>query len=600
MITLGDNLIGSQRRLLEQIAIGFQEGTHEFVTLKCRQIGCSTLSMALDLYWLFKYQGLNGVLVTHDDGARDQFRTTMELYYSGLPDEWTREILTHNRNQMVLDNGSKLQYRVAGTTQRASSKLGRGGAPALGHMTECAFWGDPNGIYSLKSSFAETNPVRFYHWESTANGLGNPFHDMWLDAKKSISVKAIFISFWANEFYRAARDSEIFQTYWGRAGRMTKDERDWTREVKLLYRVDVEPEQIAWYRWMGAEKLTDELMLAQEFPPTEERAFIATGSSFFKALDITKALKQCRVADAPDTYRIETGVDFKDLVVLPVKGKQATFKVWEEPVRGGIYAIGCDPSWASNPDSNNACVSVWRCWYNRLEQVAEFAANDVSTHACAWILAYIAGLYENSTMNIEVNGPGVEVLAELDNLKRTIGSKLASDVSEAMKKVMRSVKQYLYRRVDTLGGGFARHTKTSYEIKERMMNELRSYFEREILVVRSLDMVEEMKIVARQDGGAPAAPNHLRDDRVIAAGLAAMCWNDQLRSQLMATRVVWAPPTQEQDKGSKGATEKLVSKYFHRIGILKDDTGLPPPKKSIGRGRVPWGQTAARADKVSF
>src|SRR4029077_15837880 len=376
LLSLGDNLLGTQHRLIEQITLGFQEGVREFVTLKCRQIGCSTLSLALDMYWIFKYKGMNGALVTHDDGARDQFRTAMELYYSGLPDEWTREVLTHNRNQLVLETGSKLQYRVAGTTQRrGSSKLGRAGALALCHATECAFWGDPTSVQSLRSSFAEVNPIRFYHWESTANGVGNLFHEMWLDAKKSISVRPIFISFWANELYRAERGQEVFDTYWGKSGRLTADERDWVGEVKALYGVVIEPEQVAWYRWMGAEKLTDELMLAQEFPPTEERAFIATGSSFFKALDISKALKQCRAADAPDCYRIETGHMFQDMKVIEAKGKQVTMRVWQEPIEKATYAIGCDPSWASNPESNNACISVWRCWYNRFEQVAEFAAN---------------------------------------------------------------------------------------------------------------------------------------------------------------------------------------------------------------------------------
>jgi hypothetical protein len=599
IITLGDNLLGTQHRLIEQMTIGFQQGVREFVTLKCRQIGVSTLSMAFDLYWLNKYKGINGALVVHEDGAREQFRTTLNLYFDGLPDEWKREVLSHNRSQLVLDHGSRLQYRVAGATEKKNSTLGRSGALAFCHATECAFWGDPKGIGSLRSSFAEHNPIRFYHWETTANGR-NHFYDLWQDAKKSVSVKPIFISFWSNELYRCPRGTELYTTYWGHKGRMTEDERDWVREVKLMYDFDVDAEQIAWYRYMAAEKITDEDLLAQEFPPTEERAFIATGSAFFRAIAITRAMKQCEAAGPPGYYRIEVGSEFRQTKIIEAKPKQATLKVWQEPVAGATYVLGCDPNWSSSEDSDRNCISVWRAWYNRVEQVAEFCTTEISTYATAWIMAYMGGYFSPCSTNIEINGPGAQVLAELINLKRAASSKFEGDAPGSMRQVVQHIRQYVYRRVDSTGGSTTSlHTKTSYDIKERMMNGLRDCFERGILVVRSAELVEEMKFITREPGSAPAAESGKHDDRVMAAGLALMCWNDQLRLQLMNQRQFYIEDDSTQLARKPTPGEALISKYLTRIGVAVDPRA-PPPKKTMAKPLPSWARTVKRAEKVTF
>src|SRR5262245_51017204 len=140
LIALGDCLLGTQRRFLREVEIGMGEGVRDFVTLKCRQIGLSTICMAFDLYWPSQYEGMFGAIVVHDDGARDAFRAQIEMYYEGLPIDWQVSIAQHNRNQLVLGNGSMLQYKVAGTKEKSAKSLGRSGALAYLHATEVAFW----------------------------------------------------------------------------------------------------------------------------------------------------------------------------------------------------------------------------------------------------------------------------------------------------------------------------------------------------------------------------------------------------------------------------------------------------------------------------
>lgn len=576
VILLGEHLLGTQRMLMREMQIGMQEGVREFVTLKCRQIGVSTISLALDLYWPLRYTGLNGALVMHDDPARDQFRSTIEMYIKGLPDEWKVPVVQHNRNQLVFQNGSRFQYKVAGIKEKSAKALGRSSALTFLHATEVAFWGDPNQMAGLKSTLAEKNPVRLYHWETTANGF-NHFYDMWNDAKKSVTQRAIFISFWANEYYRFSRDSEVFRIYWGPHGRPSKRELEWIREVKLLYDVTIEPEQLAWYRWMAAEKVTDENDLMQEFPPTEHHAFVATGSAFFTADSINEAYKRILKEPKPDLYRVDIGKEFTDTQLIPMtKEQRANFKVWAQPEKDAMYVVGADPAFGSSERAANFCAQVFRCWSNRLEQVAEFTAGDIETHSFAWVIVYLCGAYQPCILNLEVNGAGQTTLKEIQNLKRdaNLMARQSPAHSQIMKDVMGSMRQYMYRRLDAISGmPTALHTQTNLLVKERMLGDLKSYFSRGIFVPHSRELIDEMKSVTRDGGAAPAASGNAYDDRVMASGLGCLAWSDQMRAMLINKRMVWAPEEKriEVSNSTTPVLGRNVQSYLREIGVLRND-----------------------------
>ena len=173
LIKMG-KLLGTQTYVMNQIAAGLEDGKHFFIILKGRQLGISTISLALDLYWHFTNPGLQGTLTTHNEESRDMFRSTLAMYMEGLPKEWKIPVVQHNRNQLTLKNRSRLFYQIAG--ERAKGTLGRGKAITFLHGTETSSWGDEEGLASLLSSLAETNPMRLYLFESTARGF-NMFQD---------------------------------------------------------------------------------------------------------------------------------------------------------------------------------------------------------------------------------------------------------------------------------------------------------------------------------------------------------------------------------------------------------------------------------------
>ncbi len=124
--------------------------------------------------------------------------------------------------------------------------------PCVGH--DKASWDDEEGLASLLASLAETNPLRYYMFESTARGF-NMFHDMWTTAKRARTQKAIFCGWWRNQLYMADPKSDIYKVYWD--GKLSPEEKEWTKDIKKMYNYEINSRQIAWWRWKLHEGLKE-------------------------------------------------------------------------------------------------------------------------------------------------------------------------------------------------------------------------------------------------------------------------------------------------------------------------------------------------------
>lgn len=554
-------LLGSQTYVMNEVKKGLDEGVHFFVILKGRQLGITTISLALDLYWHFIHPGLQGTLTTDTEENRDMFRSTLAMYMDGLPKEYRIPLLAHNRNQLSLKNRSRLFYQVAGL--RAKGSLGRGKAITYLHGTETSSWGDEEGLASLLASLAETNPDRLYLFESTARGF-NMFHDMYTTAKRARTQRAIFCGWWRNELYSLDPNSNTYKVYWD--GKLTGEEKEWVKDIKKLYDFDINSRQIAWWRWKLFEGIKDDSLMYQEFPPTEDYAFIMTGTSFFsnaRCTDAVKSLKKKTFA----SYRYVFGTNFQDTEVIKSTDRLCTLKVWEEPVDTAYYVLGADPAYGSSDWADRFCIQVFRVYSDGLEQVASFATSEMNTYQFAWVIAHLAGAYKNSTLNLEVNGPGQAVINELKNLKRQaahMGSAMGKDLMD----VYANMQNYIWRRNDTLGGmSNSIGWLTTSATKERMLTYMKDFFERGMMEINDMDTIEEMKTMVRNGGSIEAAGRN-KDDRVIACALAAAAFAEQVQPRLIATQISRTVSRVQDDFTPEQLTVgRNVSDYLKAIGV---------------------------------
>jgi hypothetical protein len=167
-------------------------------------------------------------------------------------------------------------------------------------------------------------------------------------------------------------------------------------------------------------------------------------------------------------------------------------------------------------------------------------------------------------VNLEINGPGQAVWAEMQNLKRVALN--TPGTNRGLLDVVMNIQNYLYKRPDSFGAPSAYHWKTTYDTKERMMNYYKDCFERGILLVSSAGLCDEMKNVVREDGTL-GAPGRGKDDRVIASCLATIAWADFTRMKL-----VQIGETREKAISRHGQTEKSpdnVANYLRQVGITR-------------------------------
>jgi hypothetical protein len=563
MITLGETLLGTQTYVIDEVAKGLADDIHFFIVLKGRQLGITTISLAMDLYWHFLHSGMQGTLTTDTEENREQFRSTLQMYMDGLPKEYKIPLMSHNRNQMVLKNRSRMFYQVAGT--RSKGTLGRGKGITFLHGTETSSWGDEEGLASLLASLAETNPLRYYMFESTARGF-NMFHDMWVTAKRARTQRAIFCGWWRNQLYAADPKSDVYKIYWD--GKLSAEEKEWTREIKKIYNYEINSRQMAWWRWKLHEGLKDEGLMYQEFPPTEDYAFVMTGSSFFSTARCTDAMKEAKLIDA-NYYRFSMGANFQDTELLKSSARLATMTIWEEPIDSAYYVIGADPAYGSSDWADRFCVQVYRCYADGLDQVAEFCSAELNTFQFAWVICYLAGAYKNSTLNLEVNGPGQAVLNEMRTLKREAVA-MGGQEARNLYNVLGNMQHYLWRRNDSMGGmsnsiGWV----TTHGSKERMLNYFKDYFERGMCKVYSSELLDEMKGIVR-DQGTIAAYGRGKDDRVIASALACAAYAEQVQPRLIAARITKVQKEAQDTAATNPEGEQVrrqVNNYLKALGF---------------------------------
>lgn len=535
----------SQQMFLETLCDGLEDGIHEFYFLKSRQLGITTIGLAIVLFWLAMHPRIIGCIVADSDENSAGFRETLNKIMESFPEEYTGDdfvLEKSNKHFNSYSNGSRLDFLVAGKskTNWAESK-----GYTLAWVSEISKYGKQEGIDSFRETLAQTHPARLFIFESTANGFANAWHDMWIAAGDDPYTKRRrFIGWWAKPANMISRKDPRFQVY-GSVG-PNGEEAELIRQVETQYQHVVTIEQLAWYRWRQADKSAADGSLEQNQPFTEAQAFVMPGYSFFQLRKIQQIYDDLISNPIPfNGYRFILGTNIFETRMEQIRDQEqldyVELRVWEEPHADAVYVIGCDPAYGRSEWADLHAISVWRCFADKIVQVAEYATSGttsepVETHHCAWVLAYLAGAYRNCVLNPELNGPGKVILRELENCREQMNAEMYSRRVQNLEwdNFLDMARWYLYNRYDSYRSTTAKGFDTTWRSKMELMNQIRDSFSMDMMVIRSVPMLEEMTtIIHSRDDIAPQAPGRHKDDRVYAAALANRAWIDQLRSQLI-------------------------------------------------------------------
>jgi hypothetical protein len=524
--------------VIDAVARGLNEGVHEFVILKSRQMAITTVCSVIELFWALANAGVQGAIIADRTDNLERLRRIFASLLQTLPDEWKspeHRLIQNNRTGMAFANRSVIDLLAAGN----NPDLGASRALNMMHATECSLWRSLAGVESLKASLARLNPNRLYIWESVANGF-NWFYNHCQQAQQDRHMRFIFVGFWANPTYSIQKSDPDYKVYWD--GRLSEEEITRARFVKQKYGIIIKPEQVAWWR-RESEFRAEEYML-RHFPWHERECFIASGSGFFPAqrtLEIGEALAQ---GPPYQGYKYIFEEQFLASHIEQTTDRDdVTLKVWEPPEPQGVYCIGVDPSGGGGGDANDHAVQVLRCYADRVVQVAEFQTNKPLTYQLAWVLAHLAGAYRDHLANLEVTGVGAAVIPEVRNLRQLAerGMLLGEPGSQKITDMIGAIRWFLYKRPDTLGGGGnVIAWKANADNKYQTYSELRDSLMLRRVEIRSIRLVQQLQAVVEDDGWIGAGPDTgENDDLVSALVLAHHAWIEWRRPGLVARGATW-------------------------------------------------------------
>lgn len=562
-------LLGSQSYLLDELCKGLAQGITTFYVLKNRQAGISTFLLALDLFWAFNYKGLLGVFITHEEGSRDDFRAAIEVFFAETPKTHKVGYVRHNRNLLILKNGSKFRYLIAGTSSGRKGGLGRSGSANYVHSTETAFYGNDDDLAEFRSQTSSLYPHRLQIYESTANGF-NHFEEAWDMAKRDPTKYAVFIGWWRDERNAFPLDHPFFAKYMpdGLQTSLTPLEKKRCREVREQYGFDISVQQVAWARWhLESEKNGDQSLMDQEYPWTNIDAFQSTGSQFFTAEALTNCHREAKKHPF-QVYRYKLTSKFEETKLQQLRDPRAPLRVWEEASKFGYYVLGCDPAYGSSDEADRTVISVWRCYADCIVQVAEYCSTEPSTYQCAWVMAHLAGYYGLTYIMpvLEITGPGQAVFDELQKVHK-LSSEIRPDTDEFnIRNILANMKHFFYRRIDTLGGALCYQWRSTEELKQRMMNQYKNGIELGRVIPRSLPLLEEMRRIVNDDGWI-GGEGRAKDDRVVGAALAYQGWNNWTQPKVRAMGLTLARAKEIDDRGGTEPVDRLIVNYLKRVNI---------------------------------
>lgn len=269
-----------------------ETGKVRALILKGRQQGVSTLIGARFYHKVSHSFGIQAFILTHALDATQNLYKMAQRYYENTPTPVKPEATTSNSKELIfglLDSGYKL-----GTAENKA--VGRSATIQLLHGSEIAFWNNApehaKGVLQAVPNAPGTEVIL----ESTANGVGNYFHQMWQQAEAGHSdFRAIFVPwFWQEEY--SIPVNENFS--------ISSDEED------LKFQYLLTNEQLAWRRLKIAELSvngTDGIKsFKQEYPCNSTEAFQLTGEDTYISSEL---VMKCRKTDAEAYGKLLIGVD---------------------------------------------------------------------------------------------------------------------------------------------------------------------------------------------------------------------------------------------------------------------------------------------------
>lgn len=460
------------------------------IIAKSRQIGFSTMSLAICLYNAVKYPNTNYMIVS----LSGESVTSLFEKLKFMNDNLNREkypfpkTMRDNRGELVLENGSRVQVAASD-----GKSIGRGSTFQYILLSEMAFYqGDQSKVLTSLEQALAKNPTSKLVIESTAQGTTNYYYDLFMRSWKGKTNYKAFFYGWTSDAHKNNFKYEIDlaeKWFYDTNKGQRLSEKDLSEEEKRIYDAGANLRLLMWRQWkLSSMSLVD---FQTEFPSYPEEAFKTSGQNVFdqsKILDRMENLLPPMSIDELKTELPET--------LLKYIGKG--LNVYHLPRRNVKYYGGSDVASGSGGDSSSLTLMD-----EDGVQVLAFQHNKVSVYEFAELLNIIGRYWNYAFLAIEKNSFGLPVIQRL-------------------REDYHYMNLYKHKTFDQKGNKkFALGWLTTETSKSIMISDFKESFEKKLILVNDKDTLQQMTLFVEQNGkmgNKKGANNH--DDMVIAHSLA--------------------------------------------------------------------------------
>ncbi|MGH9203870.1 MAG: hypothetical protein ACRD2A_21800, partial [Vicinamibacterales bacterium] len=318
----------------------------------------------------------------------------------------------------------------------------------------------------------------------------NWFHTTWLDAKaEDNEYIPLFLPWWQHHEYAASHIGLPVQHPFV----VDSDER-------ALAKLGVDEDHLQWRRWAIPNLAGGDIAsFHQEYPATDDEAFLSTGSNVFSLEHLRECYEQragVRGRLVQDGERLEF-----------VRDASGSLKVFRGPSKDedwGQYFVAGDPTHSTGRDY--ACIQV----INRrtFEQIAVWRGKVDPVYFADEVVR-LGRWYNQAEISVEVEGPGFATIGRIISLNYP--------------------NVWAHRNPDRLPGKQAHHVygwSTSVKRKEWMIGYMKRLILDHNLQIHDSVTYDEMRnFVILPDGAGQYGPASSEgyDDTVMALGIALVC-----------------------------------------------------------------------------
>ena len=430
----------AQRGLLD--ALGDE---NHLMVLKARKLGSTTFIAGYYLWKALFKKNVRIAVVAHTDEAARAIFGIYQFFYKNLPNHLRVRAVNDRSNVLKLATGSMIRVGTA------SSESFRGQTYQYINASEYAFW--PNLDKTIAGLFGTADANATIILESTANGL-NEAYELW---EQENGFKKLFMGWMIDKRY--VRKKALYKD-------LTKDERAYIEKHKLT------EAQANWMVQVLRTKCANSWQIFnQEFPASAQMAFVTSGSRFFTQ---------------PWT----------------VSGTTTGLKIYKEPEKFHVYAMGVDTASGSPGGDYSAFMVLDVSNQNKIEMVASYYERiaPADYKEMVWELA---DKYQCLVVT-ESNSYGLSIIEYLQEKSYP--------------------RQYRDQYWDKVKGMFTPRYGFNTNAKSRnlLLARLYEYVSKSWLNVTDQNFMSEANSLIYNRRGKVEAASGKHDDMVMATGLALM------------------------------------------------------------------------------